>query len=294
MKRINLFFLLISLLMASEVKGQEAYTEENLTDNGWTEVTSLDAASLAENYYVFYSVEGTNLMLAQEVESAHQDNKLTGVYRTAVNPLENTAMVWTIDYTEELDYGIRSLSDPTYYMQSHRNAAHLVQFAFEKSQSAWTRWVFAYNEDSKWTIRNNVPEAINGNLNLYIGPWDPKSFSDGSVVAGNKDGENVGHFKIYQMSKVEYYRRKYYPAFTAVTSTDDLTATNFASNYYIMVAETNPELVVTARNRTDANVRLKYQTQDVLNNTAQLWTMVAYEGGISLRNLKKHLGFLEA
>ncbi len=290
MKRINLFLLLISLLMASEVKGQ--YTTTDLTDNGWTEVTSLDAASLAENYYVFYSVEGTNLMLAQEVESAHQGNKLTGVYRTAVNPLENTAMVWTIDYTEELDYGIRSLSDPTYYMQSHNNAAHLVQFAYETNQSEWTRWVLAY-ENSKWTIRNNVPKAINGNLNLYIGPWEPQIFSNGSVVAGNKDGENVGHFKIYQMSKVEYYRRKYYPAFTAVTSTDDLTAANYANNYYIIVAETNPELVVTARNRTDANVRLKYLTQDVLNNTAQLWTMEANDGGFSLRNLKKNHGFLQ-
>ncbi len=293
MKRIYLFFLLTSLLMASEVKGQEAYTEASLTDNGWTEVTSLDASTLAENYYVFYSVEGTNLMLSQGTVTGYQENELTGVYKTAVNPLEDNTMVWTIDYNSTYDYGIRNLSNPTLYMQS-RTGKNLgpwnVQFHWETAQSSWTQFVLAY-ADSKWTIRNNVSAAINGNNGLYVGPWEPQAFSDGNAVAGNKEGENVGHFKIYQMSKVEYYRRKYYPAFTAVTSTDDLTAANYASNYYIIVAETNPELVA-AYNTTrhsDGWSDLYYASHNVTNDLYQVWTFETNtDGRFSMRNVKKN------
>ncbi|MCR5819492.1 MAG: hypothetical protein K6F94_00875, partial [Bacteroidaceae bacterium] len=135
MKHIHLFFLLTSLLMASEVKGQEAYTEADLTDNGWTEVTELNTSTLGQYYYVFYSVEGTNLMLAQGKVTGYQQDELTGVYKTAVNPLEDNTMVWTIDYDENLDYGLRNLSNPTLYMQSRERKDGLgpwnVQFHWE-------------------------------------------------------------------------------------------------------------------------------------------------------------------
>ena len=281
----------------------QAYTESDLTDAGWSEVTTLDNATLSQYVYVFYAKEGTNLMLAQGKVTGYQENRLTGVYRTASDPVSETEMVWMLDYSDDYKYGLRSLSNPTLYMQSRGGSgvgSYNIQFQWEKAQSQWTRFNLAH-ADGYWTIENNASTYSN----QFIGPWDenandPSSvFADGKAVAGNKTGSYIGHFKLYRMTKALYnaqhYGKMYYPDFTAVTSTDQLTAEAMSANYYVIVAETNPNLAVTARNRTeDANVRLKYATQDVLHNTAQLWTLTANDGGFSLRNVKKNHGLLQA
>ena len=251
----------------------DAYTTTDLTADGWKEVTSLENTQLSQYVYVFYSVEGENLMLAQERVTGYQQNRLTGVYRTAGDPMENPQMVWMIDYSETFQYGLRNLSNPSLYMQSRGEGkdgndnvgSWNIQFEWERSQSKWTRFKLAYSDNS-WTIENNAENY----QDKFIGPWDenvqdPTScFADGKAVAGNKTGSYVGHFKLYRMEKSVYYGKKYYPEFTAVTSTDQLTDENMAANYYIIVAETNPDLAVTARNKEDANVRLKYVTQSVV------------------------------
>jgi hypothetical protein len=309
MKR-KLFLLLCALLTMIGVQNAQAYTESDLTDAGWEEVTPLnmDNATLSQYYYVFYSVEGDNLMLAQGIVSGYQENLLTGVYRTAANPIENPQMVWMIDYSEDFKYGLRNLSNPVPYMQSRNDEGPgnpgpwTIQFnaAWSPTQNKWTRFNLAYSGGS-WTIENNAAndnEDSDPYKDKFIGPWveNASSFSDGKAVAGNKpkNGDYVGHFKLYRMEKAVYYGKKYYPEFTAVTSTDQLTDLDMAANYYIIVAETNPDLAVTARNKEDANVRLKYVTQSVFTNAAQIWTLQANDGGYSFRNLKKDHALLQA
>ena len=298
MKKLNLLFLLASLFAVGGAKAQ-AYIESDLTGAGWEEVTSLDNATVSQYYYVFYSVEGKNLMLAQGRVTGYQQNRLTGVYSTAANPMENSQMVWMIDYSETFKYGLRNLSNPDLYMQSRGTGKDgkdnvgpwNIQFEWERSQSQWTRFKLAYSDNS-WTIENNAENY----QDKFIGPWDENasSFSDGKAVAGNKTGNYVGHFKLYRMEKSVYYGKKYYPEFTAVTSTDQLTDEKMAANYYIIVAETNPDLAVTASNKVDdPNARLKYLTQSVYTNAAQIWSFEAYDGGYSFRNLKKDHGLLQ-
>lgn len=305
MKKLNLLFLLALLFAVGGAKAQ-AYIESDLTDAGWEEVTSLDNATLSQYYYVFYSVQGENLMLAQGYVSGYQQNRLTGVYRTATDPIENSQMVWMIDHSDTYKYGLRNLSNPSLYMQSRGSGkdgqdyvgSWNIQFEWELNQSIWTRFNLAYSDNS-WTIENNVANNNSDTQpyhDIFIGPWDENasSFSDGKAVAGNKTGNYVGHFKLYRMEKAVYYGKKYYPEFTAVTGTDQLTAENMAANYYIIVAETKPNLAVTARNKEDANVRLKYVTQSVFTNAAQIWTLQANgEDGYSFRNLKKDHALLQ-
>ena len=313
MKKLNLLFLLALLFAVGGAKVQ-AYTEKNLTDAGWEVVTSLDDTPLSQYYYVFYSVQGENLMLAQGYVDGYQQNLLTGVYRTATNPIEEESMVWTLEYSDDFKYGLRNLSNPVPYMQSRNYEGPSnpgpwsIQFnaAWSSAQNQWTRFNLAYSDsDKSWTIENNAAND-NGDTqpyqNMFIGPWDENvqdpisCFADGKAVAGNKEGNYVGHFKLYRMKKAVYYGKKYYPEFTAVTSTDQLTAENMAANYYIVVAETNLDLAVTARNKVDdPNVRLKYVTQSVFTNAAQIWTLQANgEDGYSFRNLKKDHALLQA
>lgn len=312
MKKLNLLFLLASLFAVGGAKAQ-AYTESDLTGAGWEVVTplELDNATLSQYYYVFYSVQGENLMLAQGIVPGYQQDLLTGVYRTAADPIENSQMVWMIDHSDTYKYGLRNLSNPVPYMHSRKDEGlgnpgpWSIQFdaALSPTQNQWTRFNLAYSGDS-WTIENNA--AIDDGdtqhyQGMFIGPWDenvqdPTScFADGKAVAGNKTGSYVGHFKLYRMEKSVYYGKKYYPEFfTAVTSTDQLTAENMAANYYIIVAETKPNLAVTASNKVDdVNARLKYLTQSVYTNAAQIWSFEAYDGGYSFRNLKKDHGLLQ-
>ena len=186
---------------------------------GWTEVTSLptDNSELANYYYVFVATEA-DLMLAQE-KSFEQEDQLTVVYRNPINPYTWKRVVWTLEYNVTHLYGIRNLNNSTHLMQSREGAPWRVQFAWETAQSKWTRWNIAYASDS-WTIENKACKNASEDTyfsNLYIGPWEEKAWANGEVVAGNKEGENVGHFKIYQILRSEYNENaKAYP--TDVTS----------------------------------------------------------------------------
>lgn len=76
--------------------------------------------------------------------------------------------------------------------------------------------------------------------------------------------------------------------FTKVTSASDLNAANFANNYYIFVAETNPSLALRINTESgNVDTQLAYQTQNVVNNLQQLWILEAQEGGFSMRNVDR-------
>lgn len=197
MKKLNkLFTVLIAVLGVSSTA--KAYTTTDLTAAGWEEVTSLPKSNeeLSKYYYVFYATEA-DLMLAEEKHGT-QENQLTGVYRTPVDPSKEKKVIWTLEYNESHFYGIRNLTNPLLLLQSRENAPWRVQAAWEKIQSEWTQWDFIY-ADGAWTIKNKL--AKGADQNDYIGPWETREFIDGSVVAGNKEGNDVGKFKIYATSR---------------------------------------------------------------------------------------------
>lgn len=144
-------------------------------------------------------------MLAQEV-NYEQESHLTAVYRTPLNPYTWKRVVWTLDYDDTFLYGFRNLNNSTHYMQSREGAPWRVQFAWEAAQSKWTRWNLAYAAGS-WTIENNACKNAAEDTyfsNYFIGPWNSKKWVNGEVVAGNKQTDEVGHFKIYQILRTEY------------------------------------------------------------------------------------------
>ncbi len=181
-------------------------TTSALTADGWEEVTSTDNLASNDHYYVFYSVEGVNLMMAHGKVSGYQQGENTMFYQSAADPASDRSEVWTIVYDETNKYGVRNLNNDSHLMQSRENEPYYVQFAWETSQSKWTRFNFKYAGGS-WTIENNACKTQNPDTyfsNLYIGPWETQSFISGSAVAGNKEGANVGHFKIYRKARDLY------------------------------------------------------------------------------------------
>lgn len=211
-----------------------AYTAADLTSAGWTEVTSLPTTSgeLGQYFYVFYATEA-DLMLAQESGTGKlgdaQENQLTAVYRTPADPASDKTKVWMLQYDAANLWGIRNLSDPALVMQSRKQAAWRIQSAWERQQSEWTRFSLTYAGGS-WTIKNQVAKAIQGNENLYVGPWNEKAFADNNVVAGNKEGDNVGHFKIYAMSRADYYDSSLASTFSGATKASPADVTTMVAN----------------------------------------------------------------
>ena len=206
--RTNFKFLLLAILIVSGISKIWAYGED-LESAGWTEVTTLPTSNeeLSKYYYVFYATEA-NLMLAEEngenKQGSDQGKQLTMVYRTPADPATDKTKVWTIEYSNSWNYGFRSLAYPTHFIQTRENATWNVQAAWETIQSMWTRWDFVYANGS-WTIENKLQDdkRDNGakNKKIYIGPWNDRAFADNNVVAGNKQGDNVGKFKIYSIPR---------------------------------------------------------------------------------------------
>lgn len=210
--RQKLLLVAAALLCSVGIQNAHAAAIDFLT--GWTEVTSLptDNSELSKYYYVFVATEA-DLMLAQEYGTGKiadgeeapspQENLLTMVYRTPSNPLIAKKFVWMLSYDNTYLYGIRNLNNSTHYMQSREKWPWRVQFNWETSQSQWTQWQFAY-ADGKWTIQNKLSAGNGGGDTYYIGPWIAKAFADNNVVAGNKEGDNVGKFKIYRISRESF------------------------------------------------------------------------------------------
>lgn len=211
-----------------------AYRAADLTSAGWKEVTSLPTTSgeLGQYFYVFYATEA-DLMLAQESGTGKlgdaQEDKLTAVYRTPADPASDKTKVWMLQYDAANLWGIRNLSNPALVMQSRSGWPWRIQFAWEWQQSEWTRFSLAY-ADGSWTIKNQVAKAINGKNTYYVGPWNPKAFADNNVVAGNKEGDDVGHFKIYAMSRADYYASSLASAFSGATKDSPADVTTMVAN----------------------------------------------------------------
>ncbi|MBE6254830.1 MAG: hypothetical protein E7105_04870 [Prevotella sp.] len=202
MKR-KLIITIAALVCSVGMQKVHAAAADYLT--GWTEVTSLPSkAELGNYYYVFVATEA-DLMLTQE-KNVEQESLLTVVYRKPMNPYTWKRVVWTLGYDDTYLYGVRNLDNSTHYMQSRGEWPWRIQFNWESSQSKWTRWNLAY-ADGSWTIENNACNKESEGTyfsGLYIGPWNSKQWVNGEVAAGNKTGDEVGHFKIYQILRTEY------------------------------------------------------------------------------------------
>ena len=244
MKKLKLFFAALALLVGG-ANSASAYTTSDLTSAGWTEVTSLPKSSseLGKYYYVFWDTDH-DLMLAEENGNGKggdsQENQLTGVYRTPADPASDKTKVWILQYNETNFYGIRNLSNPQLLLQSRGDAPWRVQAAWERMQSKWTQWDFAYTA-GKWSIQNKLASGDGGGDNNWIGPWTKDAFQDNMVVAGNAGGNGnaKGTFKIYRKSRLSYDNISYNYATATKASPLDVTGLIANANFDYVTAGWN-------------------------------------------------------
>ena len=202
MRKLKLCLIATIALFAIGMQTTRAAAIDYLT--GWTEVTSLPTSSDINDYYYVFVATEADLMVAEEVNST-QNTRLAPVYRIPSSPLTCKRMVWSLEYDASHGYGIRNLHYNTYLLQTNTDSPWQIHAWYETNLSSddWTKWIFSYDAETKWTIQNGKYPTFDSS-DCYWGPWNSKTFRNGEPMAGNKADDNIGHFKIYQILRTTY------------------------------------------------------------------------------------------
>ena len=162
-----------------------------------------------ENYY-FVIVEHTKQLIISLEPGNRQGNK-TWYYRTAVDPNDDLSKLWTIEHNDnvndhEVGYAFRNVKESEFLMQTeweNGNGGYRFRTNDQRNPCGWTQLLFVY-ADGSWTFENGrYPMSSNAGNKGYIGTWDEgtDAIKDGAEVAGNKQGDNIGHYDLYQILK---------------------------------------------------------------------------------------------
>lgn len=191
--------LSLAMICVAWVGGAWADTSLLTAANGWQKVTDLSSLTLSDYYFAFVDND-KDLMLSFE-EGVNQSSSIdykTMVYRTGARAEMTPAMLWTLEDNNSAVSGSHIIKSAVYqdkFLQTEWDASWFCRTHDNGGgDNSWGAWIFAF-ADNSWTIQNGK-YADKG----YLGPWND-AFTNGMNVAGNKTGNNVGHFQIYAIKR---------------------------------------------------------------------------------------------
>lgn len=193
-------YIIAALALIGFTLQAHADTSKLTAADGWTKITAMPSATdIANNYYVF--VDNTKDLMLGVGKGVHQDTKWYSLglyYYTSAEPAskEMNNMVWTLE-SYSGGYTMRNLEYSVFLFQTENNAPYKWDTNDVKTPNGWAKINLAYS-DGSWTIENGHDA---GN---YIGPWTAGDFNNGAECAGNKTGNNIGHFQIYAISRIQF------------------------------------------------------------------------------------------
>ena len=198
MRKLKLLFTALSMIVGLQVAW--AYSTSNLTDAGWTQVTTTDdlsTAATAGNYFVLIDAGTSNYAVTH---SLYLGNRM--YYQATVNPCEDAGELWNLESTGTANrYNLRNVSSRRYpggwdnYMfktTTETNADCPVTFAVNNG-----KWTLTRSSDGKEIGPWNNDKAVNTD-----GTNEPK-VSGYENVAANKASGQPG-FYIYTMSASDF------------------------------------------------------------------------------------------
>ena len=191
MKR-KLFLLLCALLTLVGTQKVQAYTTEDLTNDGWTLVTDLGSLTLGDNYFVF--VDGAHTELAMSHSGAYTDAR--PVYQLLQSPAISCGEVWMLE-----------ASNGKYIMQNYSD-----NYFYSNGGAGWNSSMKANTDGSNSEMTFTLNEGkyhISGNGGA-LGTWSNYDLSGGGLgyagTAGNKSvgGEQDNGFYLYYLPRTSY------------------------------------------------------------------------------------------
>lgn len=216
--------LILCACLFGALTGVKAYTVNDLTAAGWTQVTSTETLSSGANSNVYVLVDaGASTYFVMRGANLADRPK----YVSLSNPFATPGVVWTLESRGTNKYAMRNLSSH-YYLNSSANGYD------DFMDASWTNsgtFDFAYS-DAKWDITNSSVVIGQWSPGQYMGPWDGgSSVTYEQNVACNKDKNNAPGFKIYSISRSDY-AKKYLKQTPNLTAPVDVTFLIVNPNIY--------------------------------------------------------------
>ena len=185
---------------------------------GWTKLTEIPAN--VDDWYFALADKDHPLMMGLAADVVAYNNVVTKSmhYQYPVAPSADSTKVWMMTRSQGWDwndgttcYSLRNLSYPSLYLQTEMNAPWHYRTHDQPTPIGWTAVIPAYDaEGDFWTFQNGVYPWANsfGNNTDYgwLGPWNEQQYTDGSWIAANKKGDDVGHFLLYGILRTDFER----------------------------------------------------------------------------------------
>lgn len=165
-----------------------AYTVDDLTTAGWSQVSSLTDV---ENYYYVFVDAG------QQATAMFRNNESDArpTYNTLADPMENLEEVWVIAQNGD-NYNIKGNSE---------------SFFFNSGDAGWNDYVGHNNDNGNFTFTLNGGKydikSVTVTTNNFVGPWN----NDGAVsaslpenIACNKSDAQAPGFYLYSILRTTF------------------------------------------------------------------------------------------
>lgn len=270
--------LVAALCLTGGGIGASAYTTNDLTTAGWTQVTDLSSLTLSDYYFMLVDAGTSTYAVANTLH--HTGTKPKPYYTNLQNPASVSSEVWIIAQNES-GYTLQSYADNSY---------------FNSGSAGWDDYMDATNTNGNFTftVSEGKYTITSVTTSKEVGPWnDNKAVSLASgyeQVAANKAAGQPG-FYLYAISRTNYasmYRSSSVletEGWIKVTATEGLGRTGF---YYMFldVSEAGYEsgLALTQTAQKDQRPTYTAESAPTTNNN-QLWTTASYGSGYSLYNV---------
>ncbi len=280
--------------------GSSAYADDYTTfltsDNGFTEVTTVDGLQSGSGYYyVFASAEDPTLVLRTGKYYSKldwiTDASWSMYYANSISsPVTDLHNYYVLDYNSTYGIGVKSAVNTNYCFQTHEGCAYLwITSFYETASSEWSGLLPTYDATNGYWIFQEY--QFRNNSDSYLGPWTAGSVVDGMAIAGNRTNTTddlAGHFKVYRISTTDYTtlctklgNTPLYPA----TSDNPVNATYLITNPSFETGD----LTGWTTNGDSDNVEIGAKTSMISNgdgqyvlNMFQWWTSMTASQTVSL------------
>ncbi len=269
-----------------------AYSVTDLTNAGWTQVTSVADLHTHRNdsYFILVDAGTSNYAMANPNPGSGQ----MPAYQTLQDPNYITHEVWTLTTT-------RSGNRPNYtYTTTIRNYSD--NYYFSSGTAGWDDNMVrnAANGYCNFTVTyaNNKFTLKSNTTNQYVGPWNNNgavALTDGyENIAANKSDAQAPDFYIYRKARTDYAPINHTAleslGWTRATASTDLGKAGF--RYMLLdLSENGYESGYTVTGATGGRPKSKVLTASTTANpsAAQQWTMATKGGGLTLQNMEDNL-----
>jgi len=187
MRKLKL--LLIAAIALMGVNAASAYTVDDLTSAGWTQVTASSITNVNDNYYMLVDCNSSAYVMANHV------NSFRPCYKTIANPVENPSFVWILEGSDN-EFNLKSYSTGAYFKQA---SGWNTSMGYARDGRTKVTGVFELS-DGKYTLKCKESGS-------FIGHWNDNGAAvanDGENIAANKAAKDAPGFFLYSISRVTF------------------------------------------------------------------------------------------